>query len=420
MQSLLSQLQIPKVPPEWKDRLRAGFGSLPLPTSSAALPIGLDIADGVARLLQLETTPDGLAISGATAQPFNCVGEGCDEWRAAKSAVTAGLAEPTMNGRRVVVSMPRSLVKYKAIRLGAAQTPAERANVFAEEAKSAFGVELSSGDFIVHFLESEALRRPEQVEGTLVIVRRTDVAEFVSELTAWGAEVVAVELEPISLLRTVNRFGKREEDAREANVLIDIGSRATRVVIGRGPRVSFFKSIPIGGRTIAAAAASALGLDEREAELLLRCDRQREDLEISENLVSRSIRNVLRVVAADLARELTLCIRYHSVTFQGRPPRVGHVTGGGATPLLMEHLQASLDALLPIRLATRDPLQIMACPAPCDAIGDRPLVWGKAFGLALQPIAAGAMDRSRTGATRTEQAEAELPIANTPATGVAA
>ena len=412
MQSLLPQLQLPD---PWQQRIRAGLAHLSAKRRPPALPIGLDIADGVVRLLQLRTGADGLSIGGATRQVFACDRDACDEWRAAKPAVLAGLAEPGMVGERVVVSMPRSLVKYKAIRLGAAQTPAERVHVLAEEAKSAFGIDLSSGDYAAHFLESESLRRQEQVEGTLVVARQTDAAEFVSELTSWGLEVAAVDLEPMSLLRSVSRFGKREEDAREANVLIDVGSRATRVVIGRGQKMSFYKSIPIGGRTIAATSAAVLGLDESEAQLLMRAENTRGDHGTEENLVRRSIRNAVRSVASDLARELTLCIRYHSVTFQGRPPRVAHVVGGGATPLLVDRLQAAMDALLPIRLAPRNLLRIVPETLNGSASIENPLAWGKAFGLALQATAPGLTDHSRTGATRSEQAERDdrLSVAET-------
>jgi type IV pilus assembly protein PilM len=79
-----------------------------------------------------------------------------------------------------------------------------------------------------------------------------------------------------------------------------------------------------------------------------------------------------------LAHELSLCIRYHSVTFRGQPLVQGVIGGGEATTQLVENLSARIN----LKCELGDPLRNY------DSAADVPRrpQWDIAAGLALRDL----------------------------------
>ena len=94
--------------------------------------------------------------------------------------------------------------------------------------------------------------------------------------------------------------------------------------------------------------------------------------------MTQSVNDALRPVVEQLAGEISLCIRYHSVTFRGKP-LVRMILGGGeASACLAESLNQRVD--LDIELG--DPLrsyQSLVNPG-------RKSQWDVAAGLALREV----------------------------------
>jgi Tfp pilus assembly PilM family ATPase len=127
---------------------------------------------------------------------------------------------------------------------------------------------------------------------------------------------------------------------------VDVGSRFTTVVFGRGGQISFVKQIPIGGEDFVQEVAAKLGVSEGEAEMLresLRMEKgapipkqgpanptpadsgQRLDISTQQTIV-----NAISAVAEDLAKEILLCLRYYTVTFRGKRVERAVFAGGEA------------------------------------------------------------------------------------------
>lgn len=391
------------------------------------LPIGLDLGACSARLLQLRLSDAGpptviasarrdLARASVRDPARDPTGEPArrgGSWEQAGPAVKAALREVPFIGRRVVVSLPREMAQYKTVRLPASQKPTETVRTLADEAKAAFGIDATDPAYAAHFLPGEPLRRTDWREGLLAVVRRADVERFVCCVHDWGLEVEAVDLEPMAIYRGVERFGRRERDRKDATVLVDIGSRATRVVIGRGATISFFKTLPIGGQAVHAAVAAALGLSTEEADLLSRREESAGAPAGRGDVVGRAIANAMRLVVEDLARELALCLRYYAVTFRGRPPRRVRVGGGAATPAFVEALATAMQATLPVSVEARRPMADLVATAEADGAE-----WSNALGLALRRAPSG-QSAAVAGATRREQAEADVEDAEQESLGEA-
>ena len=437
------------------------LSSVPGLRRSAGMPIGLDLGQGVVRMVQLanETVPgEPPRVKLIAAQRRELrqqrrpstvkeePGSEINNWQKAGPIVAELLRRGGFCGRRVVAALPRSMQMIKTLRLPT-NSSEEMPALIAAEARHAFGVDLADGNYVVHFLPGEPLRRAndQQQEGLLAIARKADLNAFVTCLHEWGALVDAVDFAPIALYRGMSRYGRRERDRDDVHVLVDVGRMQTQVVIGRGSNISFHKNIAIGGQTLNAAVARKLGLTLGEATVLRRRLAQQARLaaadlfphaeghtlpdetkiaeqaatlfrRLEEDPVHRSVNVVTRTVVEDLAREISLCLRYYSVTFRSRPPEMLNLCGGVAEdPVLCARLRLSSSE--PIRV--HDPLADVAIEHDRTDL-HQPGQWSLATGLALRDAPFGianlaGMTRKAQQAAdeRVEQLEADTDVRTT-------
>jgi type IV pilus assembly protein PilM len=202
-------------------------------------------------------------------------------------------------------------------------------------------------------------------------------------LTEAGLRLVAVDAIPCALFRGFERLLQRQEDKEQTAVFVDVGSRFTTVVFGRGGEISFIKQVPIGGERFNQEVATKLGVDISGAQTLrkalraerlavagnwgLTCDKtdgdnqtQQEqdgepelallqvqaedsfdgDLENSrpfegigqqlDTSTRQAVVDAVSAVAEALAKEISLCFRYYTVTFRGKRVERAVFAGGGA------------------------------------------------------------------------------------------
>ena len=152
------------------------------------------------------------------------------------------------------------------------------------------------------------------------------------------------------------------------------------VVIARAADAMFVKYIDLGGRHLDDAVAKHLKMSLGDAAALRRhTGDRRADQRDPE--ITRSLAESVRPVLERLGQEISLCLRYYSVTFRGQP-LAGLVLGGGeAGTSLCEWLAARLG--LPCELG--NPLRSYR-NAPAQGPNAQ---WDVAAGLALREPAVG-------------------------------
>jgi len=131
-------------------------------------------------------------------------------------------------------------------------------------------------------------------------------------------------------------------------------------VIGRGRAISFFKPIDIGGQHLDGDISRKLGITLDEARSLRRrlidtanTGAGQSSASPKRDPVRQAVYDATRSIIEDLAREISLCLRYYSVTFRGqRPARVRLLGGEACDP----HLQSILNANLPVPVEPLRPL----------------------------------------------------------------
>jgi type IV pilus assembly protein PilM len=180
---------------------------------------------------------------------------------------------------------------------------------------------------------------------------------------------VAIDTVPHALFRSFERSRRREEDKEQTVVFVDIGSQFTTVVFGRGGEISFTKQIPIGGEKFNREIVSKLGVSIDEAGIL-REKLQAESaiktgiipvppkIEPGQNLLDVSTQEVMvdaiAAAAEELAKEISLCLRYYTVTFRGKRVEKAVFSGGEAYErillnVLRRHLTVEIEVAQPLK-----------------------------------------------------------------------
>src|SRR5204863_6446280 len=212
---------------------------------------------------------------------------------------------------RVVAALPRSIVRVKQARVPAMSAPELRSAVELE-AKAAF--DLDPAQAKVQFLSAGQVRQGNDtlMEVIIVAARNRDVDQFLQQLHAAGAVVESLDFEPCAIYRSIGAAG--------LNAVLDIGLTQSQMIIGRDDEINFLKSIEVGGRAINEAVARKLGISVEEARALRRRLSEtapRADV-AKRDPVRQAVFDANRPLVEELGQRVSLCLRYHAVSFSGK------------------------------------------------------------------------------------------------------
>jgi type IV pilus assembly protein PilM len=229
----------------------------------------------------------------------------------------------------------------------------------------------------IRFLEAEDVRQGDAVKREIVVLacHRPVLERALAVVERAGLHPVAVDVEPVALVRCYARQYRREEDREQRSVFVHLGATNTAVVIARGDDALFVKYIDVGGKHLDEAVAGHLKMNVTEASSVRRHNGDRRaDQQDAE--VARGVAEAVRPVIERLAQELSLCIRYYSVTFRGQPLARMVLTGGEAAQTLADWLHPRLD----LRCELGEPLRSFEP----HLVTGRKSQWDVAAGLALR------------------------------------
>ncbi len=308
------------------------------------LPIGLDIGTTAVRLMQLAGSGRRLRVLDAAkaAIPPYAEREAGPRREAVVECVRALLKDRHFRGHDVVLALDPAQVAIRSIRLP--PTPEEELPTAVKwEVQNKFPFDMATA--VVQYLPAGHVRQGDRTlqEVLVLAVPRQDVEARVHMAAEAGLHVVSVDASPCALWRTFERYRRREEDRDVVTAIVDLGAR-TQVVLARGRDIVFVKTIPIGGTLLNRAVAERLELAATEAQALRRRLAKRLDRDDPQEPVRRAVADAVRPHLEDLAAEIGLCLRYHSVSFGGPLPGEIIFSGGEAhDPTVPQTLAARLD-----------------------------------------------------------------------------
>ena len=354
-------------------------------------PIGLDLGADCIKMIQFERTGAGLRPAAAAQYyfPADLAPEAAERHDMAIRAVRRMHRQGGFHGRHVICAVPDSELVIKTIRVPES-SPAELDQAILEEAAKRLPFDLASAR--IEPLDVGRVQQGSEPcrEIILLAMQEQDIRGEIDLLTEMNLEPVAFDVGPCALFRSCERFLLRQEDRAEVTLLVDIGATTTKVIIGHGPEIVFLKTVACGGRDINQAVARSLDLSLREAvelrESLARRSATTDPAdEAADTDVPQEVLQACEPVLAQLAKEISLCLRYHAVTFRGFRPAVMQLSGGEAHHGLTTNY---LERALMMKVVKADPLRNMNTsgidigqsrrqPAPC---------WQLSTGLALRGL----------------------------------
>ena len=315
-------------------------------------PIGLDIGHSSLKMVQLAVSEDKPKVLAARRIPV-AAGDVSDPREQEKAVVTAVrrlLADGQFRGRQVVSALPIDRIRITSLRL--AETEMEEADkILRKEAAERF--DLDPAKDAIDYLLAGSVRQGDEVKNEYILfaVDNEIVDAHVRLLEEAGLTPAAIDAPPCALFRTFERTMRRQADRERTIIFIDVGYRSTTVLFGRGGEICFVKQIAIGMAQFNDEVAAALGLAAREAESFRRRLQKDDSLDAA---TRRLVVDALNVTSEQLAGEVSLCLRYYTVTFRGKRVERAVVAGGGAyeqvlRDVLRRHLSVEVEVAEPLR-----------------------------------------------------------------------
>jgi type IV pilus assembly protein PilM len=327
------------------------------------------------------------------------------------SAIKQMLAGGNFRGRDVVSCLPNGRLKITSFRLAEAET-GEMEQVLRKEVSNRFGLDPEKDT--INYLIAGNVQQGDEIKTELILFAADNetIKSHIDMLEQAKLRPVAIDTVPCALFRSFERLLRRREDKEQTVVFVDVGSQFTTVVFGCGGEISFVKQIPIGGEKINQEIASQLGVGIIEAETLrdaLRKERRtgsEKGLLLSESdlleqggevfvphrsgdgisldtSTRQTMVDAIGAVAEELAREISLCFRYYTVTFRGKRVERAVFAGGEAYEntllnVLRRQLAVEIEVAQPVRGFDMTNVKFEGCKrgSLCE--------WAVAVGLSLK------------------------------------
>ena len=314
--------------------------------SRGLLPIGLDIGNNSIKMIQLLVNGEQLSVIAAQKARID---HGIDDEQEKNmfivSAIQRMLAEGRFHGSNVVSSLPNEGLEITSLRLAEAQSDGIE-QALRKEVVQRFGLDPDKD--AMQYVIAGNVHQGDEIKNELILFAAANetIKSHIELLEQTGLKPVSIDTIPCALFRSFERSLRRQEDRERTVVFVDVGNQFTTVVFGRGGEISFVKQIPVGGEKFNEEIAAKLGVDISEAEVLRVALQMEKSFPTSNHNLSeqpvdgneqkleattrQAIVDAVSEVAEELTREISLCLRYYTVTFRGKRVGQAFFTGGGA------------------------------------------------------------------------------------------
>jgi type IV pilus assembly protein PilM len=367
-------------------------------------PIGLDIGHHSIKMIQLAMVGEKIEVLAADENRIEPKTNDNEQVYKENivSSIKQMLARGNFHGTNVVSCLSSGDLKITSVRLNEAEgTKTE--DGLRREVTQRLG--LNPDNDAMDYIVAGNVRQGDEIKNELIlfVTNHEVVKNHIEVLEQAGLKPIAIDTIPCALFRSFERSLRRHDDKEHAVIFIDVGSSYTTVVFNRDGEICFVKQIKIGAGDFNQEVASKLDINYSEAEIL------RGKLQAECSLPAPKVNSVKEVwvdnepkidpatrqvmideiskIAEKLAKEISLCLRYYTVTFRGKRIERAIMTGGGVyEKILIDVLQRQLA----VRIEIAQPLKGLDLSnerANLNIYGDRRgwlCEWAVALGLSLK------------------------------------
>jgi type IV pilus assembly protein PilM len=285
------------------------------------------------------------------------------------SSVKQMISKGNFHGKDVVSCLSCGDLKITSLRL----TEAEGEKIeqaLRREVIHRFGLDPDKD--VMDYIVAGNVRHGDEIKNELILFATNNevVKSHIEMIEMAGLRPIAIDTIPCALFRSFERSLRRQEDREHAVIFIDVGSCYTTVVFARGGEICFVKQIKIGAGNFNREVATKLGISNSEAEILRtelqaeygpsipKPDSAKQTPIENKQKIEASTRQVMidaiSKIAEELAHEISLCLRYYTVTFRGKRIERAILTGGGGyekilLDVMQRQLTVSVEVAQPLR-----------------------------------------------------------------------
>lgn len=313
---------------DWLSRQRCG-------------PIGVDIGSRSVKLLQFDAARTRVHDAARWDLPLEPSANPQRHDERIVEAIRHAREGRNFRGREAILCLGASNLFVQNIRVSQATGDELKKLVHFEAAGR---LPFASDEAEIRYIEADDVRQGDTVRREVILLAcyRPSLDRMLAVAEEAGLRPVAIDVTPAAMLRCYGRQFRRDDDQQRRMMLVNIGASNTTVVIARGSNTMFIKYIDIGGRHLDEAVGRHLKMTPGDAAALRRRNADHTAAERDAE-IARGIDESVRPVLDKLTHEISLCLRYYSVTFRGQPLVQVIVGGGEATEALAEWLKARLD-----------------------------------------------------------------------------
>lgn len=292
-----------------------------------ARPIGLDIGHSSVKMLQFAGKGGSLYAVGG--DKIQCKIEGAD-WQDRRDFLISAITELTnrcgFSGRKVVSCLPNDRIQMGSLRFDVSESDRVDALVKSEVSER-FNLDPDRDE--IGYITAGKVYQGEKIKNEVIYfaTSRKAIEEHISVIEEAGLIPVSIDPIAFALMRNYRRAMRRQADQEVVKFIVDLGSYSTTVVVGSCQRIFFIKQIPIGGSQLNEQVAKRLNIGIEEAALL-RSKMLSGNKETIDPSTEHSVIDSMNEVIKKLAKEVSLCFRYYSVTFRGARPAEAILSGG--------------------------------------------------------------------------------------------
>lgn len=336
-------------------------------------PLGVHIGSRSVKLIQFDMSGTHVV----EAARWDLSGEaGQDDTAVLAEAIGRAREGRGFRGRRAVLCLGAPDLFVQNLRVNQASGDELRRIVHCEAAGR---LPFPSQEAELQFVEAADVRQGGAARREVIVLacRRAVIERLLAVAERAGLVPVAIDVEPGALLRCYAKQYRRDDDRQQQRMFVHVGGATSVVVIARDTHPMFVKYVDFGGRHLDEAVARYLKMPVPDAVALRRHNGDRR-ADQRDPEVTRSIAEALRPCLEQFTGELSMCVRYYSVTFRGQPISQVVLSGGEAGDTLVEWTGGRLG--LPCELG--NPLRSFQPTAMPGRVGQ----WDVAAGLALKGL----------------------------------
>jgi type IV pilus assembly protein PilM len=339
-------------------------------------PIGVDLGNRSVKLIQFDHPREKILELARWELPREQDESEEVRDRQVSDAIRQAISTRNFQGCEAVLCLGAESLFVQNIRVPKVPS-AELQRVVHAEAEARLPFDLAESE--IRFLDAGDVRQGDMVKREVIVLacRKQQLERLVKIAEDGGLRPQAIDTQPSAMLRSAEAYFRRDSDKTTRRMLVHVGASNTVVVIAQGSDPLFVKYLDICGNMLDATVARHLKMDLDEAISLRRNNGDRR-ADQQDPDIARSVKEATRSVVDRLAQELSLCTRYHSVTFRGHVLKELTLSGGEASESLMHGLAERLH----MECELAHPLRAYPTQVPTD----RDSQWDIAMGLALRDL----------------------------------